>query len=255
MQQAAILRPWTEHFFRAAGITTGMRVLDVGCGVGDVSLLTAELVGPTGKVVGVDRDVSSLERARSRVAHENCDRWVSFQQASLDVFSTSETFDAVVGRYILLYQPDPGAVLRRLADAVRPGGLVVFHEVDFGRPHVMCPDPPLFRKMVHLVGDTFRRSGVPPDFGLRLTRTFLDAGLPRPEVEAFMPVASREGSTMCAWIASTVRTLLPRIEEHGLGTAEEIQIDTLAERLEAEFMELGTQLLGPVQFGAWVRKP
>jgi ubiquinone/menaquinone biosynthesis C-methylase UbiE len=255
MLQAAILRPWTERFFRAAGLGTGMRVLDVGCGAGDVSLLAAELVGPTGKVVGVDRDASSLELAQWRAAQESCDAWLTFENASLEMFSCGETFDAVVGRYILLYQSDPSAVLRRLADCVRPGGLVVFHEVDFGRPHVMFPDPPLWHKICRLVGETFRRSGASPDFGLKLTRTFLDAGLPRPTVKAVLPVASREGSPLFAWLAMGVKTLLPRIEELGLATAEEIQVDTLAERMEAEAMKLGTQLLGPVQFGAWIRKP
>jgi len=62
------MRPWTERLFREAGIGPGMRIHDVGCGAGDVSLLCAELVGAAGAVVGVDRDPVVLERARERIA-------------------------------------------------------------------------------------------------------------------------------------------------------------------------------------------
>ena len=63
IEQAASLRPLTERLFRAAGVTHSMRVLDVGCGVGDVSFLLSELVGPTGSVVGVDLDSGAVAHA------------------------------------------------------------------------------------------------------------------------------------------------------------------------------------------------
>src|SRR3712207_9260061 len=66
IEQAAIYGPATQQFFLDAGIGPGMRVLDVGCGVGDVSLLAADLVGPDGTVVGVDTDPLALGTARAR---------------------------------------------------------------------------------------------------------------------------------------------------------------------------------------------
>ena len=64
MLQSRILRPYTEKFFRAAGLSPGMRVLDVGSGMGDVALLVADIVGPSGSVLGIDRDPTALEKAR-----------------------------------------------------------------------------------------------------------------------------------------------------------------------------------------------
>jgi cyclopropane fatty-acyl-phospholipid synthase-like methyltransferase len=64
--QGAQLRPFTERLLRDAGIRAGMRVLDVGCGTGDVSLLAADLSAPTGRVIGVDRSPEVLRTARAR---------------------------------------------------------------------------------------------------------------------------------------------------------------------------------------------
>jgi ubiquinone/menaquinone biosynthesis C-methylase UbiE len=55
IRQSRIFNPFTERLFRNAGISRGQRVLDIGSGVGDVAMLVAELVGPTGEVVGVER--------------------------------------------------------------------------------------------------------------------------------------------------------------------------------------------------------
>ena len=68
IRQARILAPFTDSFLRAAGIVSGMRVLDIGCGMGDVTMLAAQLVGPTGSVVSVDQDSASIETARRRVS-------------------------------------------------------------------------------------------------------------------------------------------------------------------------------------------
>src|SRR6266851_1963589 len=68
IRQAARLAPFTERFFREAGIGAGQRVLDIGSGVGDVAMLAANLVGSTGEVVGIERDARSIARARARVS-------------------------------------------------------------------------------------------------------------------------------------------------------------------------------------------
>src|SRR5689334_18735636 len=104
VQQAAVLRPWTERFFGAAGIRPGMYVLDLGCGMGDVSLLAAEMVGPEGRVVGVDRDPAIIDRARARAEQQGLTTRMSFVHADLNEFRSGDLLDAVVGRYVMLYQ-------------------------------------------------------------------------------------------------------------------------------------------------------
>src|SRR5215467_1660464 len=96
MFQARVLRPYTEKYLRAAGLAPGMRVLDLGSGVGDVSLLCGDVVGPAGRVLGLDRDAVAVEHARRRSVEQGCSSWVSFEVTSLDAFVKEERFDAVV---------------------------------------------------------------------------------------------------------------------------------------------------------------
>ena len=106
-EQANFLRPLTERFFRLAGIGPGMRVLDVGSGVGDVAFLLAELVGPNGKIVGVDMDGAALEKAKRRGEQMKL-RNVEFVRGDIRSASLPGPFDAAVGRLVLLYCADPG---------------------------------------------------------------------------------------------------------------------------------------------------
>ena len=252
--QAGFLEKWTEEFLVSAGLTPGMRVLDVGCGMGDVSMLAARLVGETGSVTGLDRDGVVLSRARERVSHEMRLARVEFIESDLFDFRARHEFDAVIGRYFLLYQPDPVAAISQAARQVRSGGIIVFHELDFANLMRSYPDGTLFARMQMLLAETFRRAGFFPDLGLHLTRFYLDAGLPWPVIQAQVPVGGRPGSFIYRWMTETLRSLLPRIEQFGLATAAELDLDTLVSRMDAEGVARQSQLLGPIQFGAWTNK-
>jgi ubiquinone/menaquinone biosynthesis C-methylase UbiE len=160
-RQGAFLRDLTEDVLRRAGIAPGMRVLDVGCGVGDVSLLAAELVGPSGAVLGIDRSAEATATAGRRAAAAGRG-WVRFAAAELDAFSTDEKFDALIGRLILLYLPDPAAALRRLCRHLRPGGIVAFQEMAMPLFRSV-PDGPQFRWCIGWILDTLARAGCDTD--------------------------------------------------------------------------------------------
>ena len=103
IHQAAILRPITERLMRGAGIRPGMRVLDLGCGAGDVSFLAAELVGASGSVVGIDRSPEAIAVARTRALAAGL-RNVRFEEAAVGTFSAIEPFDMVVEFERRLYE-------------------------------------------------------------------------------------------------------------------------------------------------------
>src|SRR5262249_59394792 len=95
IEQAELMQPLTERVFHAAGITTGMRVLDIGCGMGDVSFLVADFVGPHGSVVGVDLDAAVLRMADQRRAARGLTN-VSFREGDARTIDADGPFDAPV---------------------------------------------------------------------------------------------------------------------------------------------------------------
>jgi SAM-dependent methyltransferase len=252
-QQAEVLEPLTEDLFRRAGIAPGMRVLDLGCGVGDVSMLAARLVGPTGSVLGIDRSEASLETARRRVRIAGLDN-VAFLMTEIDGFDPTEAFDAIVGRLVLLYLPSPSATIKRLARGVRHGGPVVFQEMDMSAFQVV-PAASLAERTSGWIRSAFSAGGVPVDMGPRLPGIFIDAGLPRPRMLAGQRVESGPDSFAYAYCAATVRSLLPLLERAGLATAVDVGIDTLEARLRAEAAAPGVVIYLPRMVGAWSRVP
>src|SRR5262249_40116165 len=176
--QALMFEPFTRQVFEQAGIRPGMRVLDVGCGSGDVAMLVAKLVGSVGEVVGVDRAALAVSRARSRAKLRHVSN-VRFLEGDPSKMDFERKFDAVVGRLVLMYYPDPIVALRRLARHVRPGGLLVFHELDEENCRSL-PSAPLFDRTVEWVKSALRLSGAHMQMGLKLRATFVAAGLPEP---------------------------------------------------------------------------
>ena len=254
IKQATFLRPSTERVFRKAGISEGMRVLDLGCGAGDVSFLAAELAGPTGSVVGIDVDPGVLAVARAR-ANERGLTWVKFEERAVDTFTTTELFDAVVGRFVLIYQADPVATLRHVSRLVRSGGLVVMQEPDFRVGIATAPTVALWQQVQHWIAETFRRGGVHYDIGGRLYHVFRLAGLPGPAL--LEHISAGGGATMrpfCENSAEIVRSLLPRIEQFGIATTTEVQVETLADRLEHETCAAECQITYIPIVGAWTAK-
>jgi ubiquinone/menaquinone biosynthesis C-methylase UbiE len=249
--QAAFFEDLTADVLRRAGVEPSMRVLDLGCGVGDVSLLAARMVGTAGAILGIDRSAASVETARRRAAAAGV-RNVRFETVELDTFDTEQTFDAVIGRLVLLYQPDPSATLRRFRNFLKPHGIVAFQEMDM--EHVsQGPASELFNCVRSWILSAFRAGGAELNMGTKMLSAFLSAGLPRPTMIAAMRVESGPNSYAYAHLAGIVRSLLPILERTGIATVQDVAIDTLADRLRDDAIAKECVTFEPRLVGAWSR--
>jgi SAM-dependent methyltransferase len=247
-----IMAPATEQWLRGAGLAPGLHVLDVGCGVGDVSLLAAALVGREGQVVGVDRSGAFIAAARQRTAELGLPQ-VSFVKRDLTALSFSEPFDAVVGRRVLMHLADPVGAVRSVTELVRPGGIVAFAELAI--PSVRSwPHLPLLDRIMSSIERAIEASGLHPDMGLRLYTTFLEAGLPRPQVRLEGLIGGGPDSPLYRWVVETAQALLPAMTQFSIATPEDLGFETLEERLRAEALRANAVLHINSLVGAWVTK-
>jgi ubiquinone/menaquinone biosynthesis C-methylase UbiE len=250
IRQAGQLAPFTERFFREAGIGPGQSVLDLGSGVGDVAMLVSKLVGPTGEVVGIERDARSIERARTRVKEAGQNN-ISFIQSDVAQISNNKTFDAVVGRFILQFLPDPVHVLRSLTQSLRPGGIVAFQEPSFAAFLHLCPHLRLWSAGASLIYETGRRAGVNPEMGLALHKVFQEAGLPAPKMHIDVPLG--HDRDFARWVYDVICTVLPKIRECGLSLQQLGDLATLRERLHEEIVASNSVVPILPLVGAWSR--
>jgi ubiquinone/menaquinone biosynthesis C-methylase UbiE len=241
-----------------AGISPGMRVLDFGCGVGDVSALVASLVGEAGKVVGIDRSEEAVQTARARAAAMGLHH-IEFRRVD-DLGLTSQfpagSFDAVVGRLVLMYQPDAIECLRRLSTVLRPGGFAMFHEAQMAMGwHGAYPPSPTLAKLWSWMSAACARAGVELNMGLKLRQALLAAGFVAPEILLTSWVSGGPESPAYEYLADTIRSLLPAILKFGIATAAEVEIETLAARLRAEIVAADGAIVPSMLVGGVGRWP
>ncbi len=249
-QQAAFFAEMTRDGLVRAGVAPGMRVLDLGCGVGDVSLIAASLVGPTGKVTGIDISEGAVGIARARAAASGVTH-ARFEQSRIDAFAGYGDYDVVVGRYIVIHIPDPVGMLRDIVGKVKKDTVLAFMEMDMSTTASTVPVP-LFEQSMQRIMDVYKRLGSEPDTGSKLYSIFRAAGL-EPQLTGSTRVGNRLDLHGIAFLAESVRSLLPAMEKLGIATAADVDIDTLRQRLAAEITAADPCIFFPRFVAGWAR--
>jgi ubiquinone/menaquinone biosynthesis C-methylase UbiE len=252
MRQATIVRPITERLLRNVGIQAGMRVLDLGCGAGDVSMLAAELVGPSGSVMGIDHNSQVIALASSRAQAAGL-RQITFRDVAIEQFVSRDLFDSVVCRFVLIHQADPVKFLRRAASLVRPGGTIALHEVDLTGGFNSYPRVWRWDATGNLILSAFQEVLPHYDVANRLIELFFDAGLPPPNLFREVHVSGGENSPFYEWLADTMRSVWPQLIEMGIAVETAKPAETLASKVRKAVVDAHSQINLPAQVCAWTR--
>lgn len=250
---SAAKRDFTLQLLTDAGITEGMRVLDVGCGSGDVTFMLSRLVKARGEVMGIDRDDKALSLARRRNVESVQQAQPCFVESGLlDLPASVGMFDAIVGRRVLMYQADTVAAVTALSKHLKPGGVMVFQEHDTTMVPASVDAFRLHRKAQRWIQEMIAREGADLHIGFNLHSIFTRSGLCVESIRAECLIQAPDAPYS---LGNIVKACLPRIVALGVATAEEIEIGTLQERLDAERLQSESLYIGDVVFGAWARKP
>lgn len=241
---------FTRQLLTDSGITEGMRILDVGCGTGDVSILAAGLTGDTGEVIGIDISEGALEIA-GKAASQNHTA-VKFIRADIDALPHNiGIFDAIIGRRVLMYQKDAGQSINNLIPFLKENGKMIFQESDSMASSMCTAFLPLHSKIGKWIWETVAKEGGNIHIGMQLYSVMKTAGLNVTLIRSQAVLNTYESGSDLGWVA---RTMAPRMIQHGVVTADEMDIDTLEERLESERKESKTPFIRDMVFGICAEK-
>jgi len=251
--QARVWEAATGRLLDQVGLAPGARCLDAGCGPGETMRLMAHRVGPEGGVVGIDVDepLGTAALAGLHAAgHTQC-AFVRHDVAAGEALPGAP-YDLVFARLLLFHLPQRLAVLRRLWDAVAPGGHLVIQEYDL-RPISVLPPLTSVEEAVRVVIGAFDAAGCDVRLGARLPAAFAEAGIGEPDGT---DVAGRldpfaVGVRMLGAVFGSVR---PGAVAHGV-TSEDGAAGVAA-ALESDAAEFADRpMLWPLMIGAWKRRP
>jgi SAM-dependent methyltransferase len=221
----------TRTAFRKIGMKPGWRVIDCGCGPLGALAVMAEMVGSTGRVVGIDFSEPAVQRARSIASTLGLDN-VEVRVGDvhdLDGQTLGGAFDVAYTRLFLVHQRDPAQTMQRIAALLRPGGWIVAHEPLRSPPPRSSPPLDALTTYWELLNDMVERLGAPQGSVDALARVARDVGLDVVETSGFFQiVAPEQGFDLHA---STIAAAKSRAIESGVGSGAEI--DALERALRA----------------------
>ena len=177
---------------------------------------------------------------------------VTFRESELSAIAFDQGFDAAIGRYVLCFQPDPVSLVRSIANLVRPGEIILFHEPDREQTFSF-PPVPTYDRAYQWVSETYRRSGMDVRMGAKLYSTFCAAGLAGPIMRMHSIIGGANACDEVHLDADQAMVLASEIERLGMATASELDIETLVERITQEMAANQSIIVGRAEIGAWSR--
>ena len=242
----------TYKFWENLGIKSGMRVLEAGSSIGNLTIMLAEMAGPDGSVTGIDFDDKMLSIAQKKM-EENKITNVEFRKADLSkpLPFEDEQFDVIAGRRILMYLPNPGETVNNLARVLKRGGIIGFQEHDATMMTHSIADMPLHEKVNRWMWETVEKEGGDIHTGYKLWNILAQEGLAVEKVTAEAVVQTPNQPNNMTPI---IRAMMGRITKLNNITEEEIDIETLDERLKKEMLETNTTFVKELAFCGTAKK-
>jgi SAM-dependent methyltransferase len=237
--QHEVWRPHALEAWRRAGITAGSYVLDIGSGPGYASFDLADLVGPGGRVLAIERSARFAEAVQRRASPP-------LEVVQMDLMAEpieADKFDAAWCRWVACFVASPSLLVARIASALRPGGRLVMHEyVDYATWRLVPPRP-RFEAFVAEVMASWRDSGGEPNIARSLPEMFPSNGL---VIRHATPLvfAARPGQPMWRWPAAFLRTGAARL--HALGRVDSAWVESVVRTLDDAELDPDTIMVTPL---------
>lgn len=219
---------------RELALKGGERILDLGCGTGQLTRRMAAAAGASGHVVGIDRSPEQLDQAR-RLSIDA--EHIEYRVGDVTALELAEgewsSFDVAHTRFLLEHLPDPLSVVRTMVRAVRPGGRIVIEDEDHAILR-LSPTPDGFTRVWETYIESYRRAGNDPQIGLRLIELLRQAGA-EPRRNAGVWFGCAAGDPMFqTWVENLLGVLHgARADILGTGLIQESHLEDAMEAVRA----------------------
>ncbi len=190
--QHRVWRPRALDAWARARIGDGCKVIDFGAGPGFATMDLAEMVGPQGAVYALERSRRFLDTLEAQAKARG---FTQVQPFEVDVVADPlpvSGVDAAWGRWIFAFLPKAKDALKKLVDAVRPGGALVLHEYIDYQTWKLAPTAPNFERFVQEVSDNWRASGGEPDIARDLPAWLTEMGVKIESLRPYVDVVSKD---------------------------------------------------------------
>ena len=210
------LQGWTLAEFKSGDV-----ILDLGSGPGYCTLELAEIVGSSGKVVGVDCSESFINHLK-----QEKDKKKLNIQPILSIFDDlqldSESLDGIYCRWALAWIPNPKKILTKLKGFLKPGGRMVIHEYYYWTSHRTEPERPALKKAIDAALQSFKRSDSEIDVGKHLHKWFFDLSM-SVNHHRLMPKLATPNSKVWKWPRTFYESYFPRLIEMGILSTQDVK--------------------------------
>ncbi len=240
--QHLVWRPMAIAAWRRAGITRGSRVLDIGAGPGFASIDFGEIVGPAGEVVAIERSERFANSARQLCAQRGVANVRVVNADLMDEAFPATGFDAAWCRWVACFVADPARLVERIARALKPAGVAIFHEYcDYAAWQVL-PQRDSFKAFVAEVMAAWREAGGEPNIALTLPTLLRTGGFDVCDIRPLV-FATRPADFIWQWPAAYVRSGADRLAETGRVSKE--WAGTVVREFEAAERDQDSVMLTP----------
>lgn len=243
-----VLSPTTSRLFEEVGLGEGMSCLDVGCGGGFVSLAMARMVGPKGRVVGIDADGDILALARQDAEAEDHGN-VEYRHADATLCQGEAEYDLVYARFVLTHLAAPEKCLDAMVRACKPNGAVVVEDIDF-EGNFCYPRCPAYEAYTKLYQEVVRRRGGDATIGPKLPGMLRNAGVAEVRVGVVQPTHMEGEAKLVS--AITMERIAGSLVSEGLAT--EGEVDEIVAGLREAAADPEIVMSFPRVFQVWGRK-
>jgi ubiquinone/menaquinone biosynthesis C-methylase UbiE len=261
LQQGRMQEAATRRVFHEIGLQRGWTCLDIGCGPGAVMQLMGELTGPTGEVIGIDRNAKAGREAAERLQATGASRYryIEADMESIDEIAGGP-FDLTFARLALLHARNPVALLRKMYGWTKPGGYIAVQDLHIRTTVTttswmmsLYPNPAAISELVRVIVETQERSGIDTELAFKLPTLFVEAGIGVPDgTDMHLPMTSLE--PLLEVFQTLGRSLLPRAIALGVTTDARMQsVFRAIERARTDGRQYS--VLGQLMVGVWKRKP